>query len=148
PSQRSCVSQIVPRTVATANRPAVLKLPFDEPQSWRIGLLLAAAAERGDVHAEKSPPVSVMVVGAEGSAGCVIVNAAGTSPSAVTTFRELACRGTGCCKSEKVPNRPSEPVSVISPFDASIVSPEWITITLSDVTATPLMSTVPVAIAL
>src|SRR5439155_26880208 len=36
PSQRSAVSQLVPRTVAEEYRPRVLKRPLPLPQSWRI----------------------------------------------------------------------------------------------------------------
>ena len=37
PSQRSCTSQIVPRTVAALLRPRVRKRPWTEAKSWRLG---------------------------------------------------------------------------------------------------------------
>jgi hypothetical protein len=70
PSQRSCVSQIVPRTVAELYLPLVRNFPLPLPQSLPSTacgpfflLTVAALAPRPDAHCDRdAPPLSVMSV--------------------------------------------------------------------------------------
>src|SRR5262249_14819552 len=129
PSQRSSVSQKVPRTLADANRAVVLNAPFAEPHSRRTDFRLFASTERALEQTEKSPPTSVSVVRPPAAACCtwnLDETVSATRPNAsVGATRWFVRRATVNRTFAQLPEIPFESVNVMIPFATSTTSPEF-----------------------